>query len=74
MISGFLDQTEMAGSTTLGRGNFDYHFRLLHQLGIHECDGKRGVAAVFWGKIGVERGVVSACPLRRRDVGKTAFS
>ena len=64
----------MADSTTLGRGNFDYHFQVLHQLGIQECDGKRGVSAVLGGKMGVKQRVVSACPLRRRNVGKTAFS
>ena len=69
-----IDQTEMAGSTTLGRGNFGYQFRVLYQLDIKKCDGKRGVAAVFGGKMGVKRGVVSACPLRRRNLAEAAFS
>lgn len=67
LVKDKFDQTEMAESTTLGRGHFDYQVRILCQLDIWKCDGKRGFSAFLWGKMGVKRGVSPACPLWRRN-------
>ena len=50
-----VDQTEMEESTTLGRGNFDYQFRVLYRLRVLNCDGKRGFAAVLGVKWGLNQ-------------------
>ena len=56
-----------------GRGVFTTRFEFFINLGILNCDGKRGFEAVFWDEMGVKSGKVPVYPLRKRNVNGITF-